>query len=126
MKQAKLNNGFSPELLGRIKSAIRRTGAEIWDNAEASRYLERRGAKAAYIADGKGTGTFAFRENPTRSDVFEELIHQAQDRRGEIRLGDPAHEIAAAEKLIRNRKAYRIPNSETRETIRRLRYLRRG
>ncbi|MBI1923848.1 hypothetical protein HYR99_06320 [Candidatus Poribacteria bacterium] len=81
MKQAKLNNGFSPELLGRIKSAIRRTGAEIWDDADALRYLDRCGAMAAYIADGKGTGTFAFRENPTRSDVFEELIHQAQDRR---------------------------------------------
>jgi hypothetical protein len=98
----------------------------VWDDAEASRYLERRGVIAAYIADGKGNRTFVFRENPTRSEVFEELIHQAQDRRGEIRIEDMAHEIAAAEKLIRNRKAYRIPNTETRETIQRLRRLRKG
>ena len=66
--------------------------------------------------------------------MFEEFIHTAQHRTGRFneviskygnKRGEALLEIEAAEKLIRNRRAWQIPNSETRATIERLRYYRR-
>lgn len=62
------------------------------------------------------------KKNPTTSAVFEEFIHSTQNRTGRA-TGDNwlQMEIEAQEKLIRYRKAYGIPNNETRQTIQALR-----
>jgi hypothetical protein len=51
-----------------------------------------------------------------RTDRFARAI----DKWGNVKA-EALMEIEAAEKLIRNRKAWRLPNSETRQTIERLR-----
>jgi len=57
--------------------------------------------------------------------VFEEFIHAAQMRKGKNASADVLqNEMEAAKKLIKHRKAYRIPNEETRKTINRLRNMR--
>jgi hypothetical protein len=67
------------------------------------------------------------------SAVFEEFIHTAQHRTGrfnqaisEFGTAEAVNmmEIEAAQKLIRNRNAWGIPNNETRQVIDRLRVLR--
>lgn len=72
---------------------------------------------------------------PCASDVFEELIHTAQHRSGRWgalvdRVGnveaERLMEIEAAEKLIRNAKAWGIPEEETRQTAERLARLKAG
>jgi hypothetical protein len=79
--------------------------------------------------------TILLPDRPSTSSVFEEFIHatqhrtgrfnQAVDQFGNARAIDMM-EIEAAEKLIRNRRAWGIPNAETRQTIERLRGLRGG
>ena len=127
-----LNNGIKgdaidPAYLSRMKAAFERNGGVIDQSADAQAYFKMRGHAEGLTFNEK---TILLPENPTRSAVFEEFIHTSQHRRGlvndyaqkygnsgaELRL-----EIEAAEKLINNRKAWQIPNDETRQTIQRLR-----
>ena len=89
-------------------------------DAESTRLLQSLGAEGATL----DSSTILLRQNPGTSAVYEELIHSAQLRRG---MNDVTRmEIEAAEKLIQFRQGYGIPNSETRQTIERLRQLRGG
>jgi thiazole synthase ThiGH ThiG subunit len=64
------------------------------------------------------------RPNPSTSSVYEELIHTAQLRRGMDRETQWLEmEIEAAQKLIRFADAYKIPASETQQTMYRLNLL---
>ncbi len=112
---------MDPQRFAKIKAAFERHGGIIDQSAEAQRYLDYKGANAITLNDD----TVVMRTDPTTTEVFEEFIHVGQFRRGEIaEPGDKSAEISAMEKLIRNRKAYGIPNSETRQTMRRLRRMR--
>ncbi len=106
----------------RMKRAFERNGGQIDQSDEMQRYLLTRQAEGVTF-NSKLIGLI---REPTRSAVFEEFIHTSQHRQGKNSSADILqNEIDTAEKLIRCRKAYRIPYEETRLTIRRLRQLRR-
>lgn len=112
---------MDPGRFAKMKAAFERQGGIIDQGAEARRLLNSRGANALTYNET----TIVMRPDPTTTEVFEEFIHVGQFRRGRITQGEDVFaEMEALEKLIRNRKAYGIPNSETRQTIQRLRMLR--
>ena len=115
---------ISPADLARMQSAFERNGGKILQNVDG--YLRFRNAEG--VTDN--AKQFLLRSDASRSAVFEEFIHTAQHRTGRFNeavgkygniRGEAFLEIEAAEKLIRNRKAWQLPNSETRQTIERLR-----
>jgi hypothetical protein len=119
------------KLFARIKAAFERQGGIFLQSADVDRYLKMHGAEA--ITDN--AKQILFPSRPTTSAVFEELIHTAQFRTGKFNaLVDQVGvaeakrtlEIEAAEKLIRNAKAWSIPEEETRETAARLARLKAG
>lgn len=109
-----------------MQSAFERKGGKILQNADVGAFLRFRGAEG--VTDN--AEQILLRSDASRSAVFEKFIHTAQHRTGcfsdaigrygNIR-GEAFLEIKATEKLIRSRKAWQIPNSETRQTIERLR-----
>jgi RHS repeat-associated protein len=104
----------------RMKAAFERAGGVIDQSDEAVRYLDSRGAEALTF----NSTTILLRPNPSASAVFEEFIHVGQFRKG---LADSssvtALEIDAAERLMRNQRAWGITPSEAIETAQRLRNL---
>jgi len=105
---------------------FKRTGGVVDQGEGPQAYLQLRGAEGLTL-DAK---TILLPQSPTTSAVFEEFIHSAQHRTGLVNSYTDLYgnaganlrlEIQAAEKLITNRKAYGIPNSETQQTIQRLR-----
>jgi hypothetical protein len=101
-------------LFQRIQSAFQRNGGVMQANAETTAYLEQRGAEGiSYGAD-----TILLPENPSTSAVYEELIHTAQVRAG--MTDELEMEIQAAQKLINFADLYKIPATETQQTIERL------
>ncbi|MGH9840885.1 MAG: hypothetical protein ACREEM_19090 [Blastocatellia bacterium] len=115
---------MEPELFQRIKQAFERQGGLIIQDEEAQAYLRSRNALAATLNEQ----TIILRESPSRAEVFEELIHTSQFRAGRVTGGMRNYyelEIEAAEKLVRCRRAYKLPNSDVRDIIKRLRNLRR-
>ncbi|MDA7028116.1 hypothetical protein PJ311_16195 [Bacillus sp. CLL-7-23] len=119
-----LSNSIDPVKFDRMKRAFEKQGGVIDQSDEAIRYLDYRGAEAVTWNEK----TIQLRQNPTTSAVFEEFIHTAQYRAGKIPDQTPRTvltvEIEAAEKLIKYRNVYGIPNVETRATIERLRKMR--
>nr|WP_274529245.1 RHS repeat domain-containing protein [Paenibacillus piscarius] len=115
------SGSIDPVKFDRMKKAFEKQGGVIDQSEEAIRYLDYRGAEAVTWNEK----TIQLRQNPTTSAVFEEFIHTAQYRAGKIPDQTPKTvltvEIEAAEKLIKYRKSYGIPNVETRATIDRLR-----
>lgn len=116
-------DGMGADELARIKTAFGRNGGIIDQGAEAQAYLRLQGAEDVTF----GADTILLRSSPSRSSVFEELIHTAQNRTGRFTGENVLQmEIEAAEKLIRFRRGYGIPNSETRAIIERLRAMQSG
>ena len=110
--------------------AFRRRGGVVSTGPEIDAYLASRGAYAVTF-DAK---TICLASDATRSSVFEEFIHAAQHRTGQFAKASSRHgtaravammEADAAERLIRHRHEWSLPNAETRETTRRLREFRR-
>lgn len=102
----------------RMKNAFEKQGGLIVKEDEALPLLNYHGVEASTL----DATTIAFRPNPSTSAVFEEFIHATQYRTGRANGSNIIQmEIEAKEKLINFRKAYRIPNSETRDTIQQLR-----
>jgi len=115
--------GMDPALFARMKAAFERQGGRILQGGDVEGYLRAIGAEGS-TSNAK---FIQLRVNPSTSAVYEEFIHTAQMRAG--RTGTEwirQNEIDAAEKLIRFRHQYGIPNAETRRTIERLRQLRGG
>lgn len=107
----------------RVTAQFREQGGVIDQGEDAMRYLDFREAEAATL-DEK---TILLRPGASTSAVREELIHAEQFTRGVIDSTGKSRvlaEIEAKELLIRNRKAWRIPNEETRVTISHLRQYR--
>ncbi|MBT2288844.1 hypothetical protein J7E73_06760 [Paenibacillus albidus] len=102
----------------RMKNAFEKQGGLIVKEEEALPLLNYHGVEASTL----DATTIAFRPNPSTSAVFEEFIHATQYRTGRANGTNIIEmEIEAKEKLIKFRKAYGIPNFETRDTIQQLR-----
>ncbi|TQK62501.1 uncharacterized protein DUF4280 [Brevibacillus sp. AG162] len=109
---------MDPEKFNRMKNAFEKQGGLLVPEYEAVPLLNWHGTEASTLNDK----TIAFRPNPSASAVFEEFIHATQYRTGRATGSNILEmEIEAKEKLIKHRKAYGIPNVETRETIQHLR-----
>jgi|GEM_PF-554246 len=108
---------MNSEKFNKIKNAFEKQGGLIVPPEEALPLLNYHGAEASTL----NANTILFRENPTTSSVFEEFIHATQYRTGRATGNNIIEmEIEAKEKLIKFRKQYGIPNSETRDTIKQL------
>jgi hypothetical protein len=111
------------ELFNRIKTSFERRGGVIDQTAEAQLELQREEAEALT----KSANKILLPPNPTKAQVYEELIHTAQFRTGRYTGFNAVEmEIQAQEKLIRFQKAYGIPDSEMDQIRRRLISLRQG
>jgi hypothetical protein len=116
--------GLTQPEVDALTAEFRRAGGTVDQSPDAQRYLRARSA-----------GGVTFNENlillpahPTRTAVFEEIVHADQFRRG-VRLvagtgGVLRFEAEVAEVLIRNRRAWRLPTGELRQVIENLRNIR--
>lgn len=103
------------EQFERIQRAAAKNGIAILADEDSERYVLARGAEGITL----NAETVCLMRNPSRVAVFEELIHTAQYRRGEIdgtALSVVRAEIAAKEKLLRNAQAYRLTEIEIKNT----------
>ncbi|MBL8892634.1 MAG: RHS repeat-associated core domain-containing protein [Planctomycetaceae bacterium] len=120
---------IDPERLARMKAAYERQGGTIHQSPEIDDFMKRNEIEGrTYDSE-----TIFLPQEPTTSAVFEEFIHVTQFRKGradklveEFGPDEAARllEIEAQETLIRNQKAWKIPDSENTQTIERLQYLR--
>jgi RHS repeat-associated protein len=123
-----MGNAIDPTRFEKIRSAFVRNGGIIDQSIDAQSYLQYRQA-GGLTFDAK---TILLPDRPSTTAVFEEFIHATQHRTGKFsqaidKFGNARAidlmEVDAAEKLIRNRRAWIIPSEETRQTILRLRGL---
>lgn len=101
--------------LQRIVKSFKRRGGTIQMNEATDAYLDLKKAEAITY-DSK---TILLRQKPSRAAVFEELIHAAQYRKGKNDGSLQSRllcEIEAQEKLLKYQKAYRLTESEIRQT----------
>ena len=77
-RQGAVNKPMPKKQLQRISKAFKRRGGIIQMNAETDAYLDVKKAEAITY-DAK---TILLRQHPSRSAVFEELIHATQFRHG--------------------------------------------
>lgn len=120
---------IDPERLARMKAAYERQGGTIHQSPEIDAFMKRNN-KEGQTWD---KDNIVLPNAPTTSAVFEEFIHVRQFRKGRVdELVDKYDaveaerliEIEAQEILIRNQKAWKIPDSENEQTIKRLEDLR--
>lgn len=97
-----------PEQFDRIIKAYARRGGLIQTDEEAVRYLNARQSDGITL----NKNTIVLRPNPSNASVFEELIHSAQFKRGEMADGTELSrircEIIAQKKLLKYRRAYHL------------------
>lgn len=114
------SRGFSVEPMPkkqfqRIAKAFKRQGGIIQTNAETDAYLKSKKAEAITYNEK----TILLQQRPSRSAVYEELIHATQYREGKndgtlkSRL---LCEIEAQEKLLKYQKIYKLTSAEVNQT----------
>ena len=100
------------EVLARVKRSLATKGVIVEQSAEIDKWLISKGAEAVTFSGGM----ILMHTKVSASGLFEELIHYGQIRNGRVIEGDIennlALEIEAKERLIKNRKAYRITDYE--------------
>lgn len=99
----------------RIKKAFENHGGVIDQSDDAIKRLDLTGSEAITYNEK----TILARKRPSRSAIFEELIHTAQFRKGLITGGAEnkcIYEIEAKEKLIKNAEAYKLTKAEIEDT----------
>ena len=102
----------------RIKAAFEKRGGIIESGDNIDRHLDSMGAEAATFDEST---IIIKRGIPTASTLFEELIHTAQYRKGIVSTENKdVLELEAKRKLVRNQKAYKIPDHENEETLRQI------
>ena len=107
------------ERFARMQLAFERQGGIIQRSSENDVYLDWQGAGAS-TSNAKEISFRSDRE-PTTTEVFEEFIHTAQFRQGRLSSSNRIEmEIEAKEKLIKNQKAYKIPEHEHINTLKQL------
>jgi hypothetical protein len=107
-----------------ITAEFRDAGGVIDQSLEAQKYLRLRGAGGLTLNER----IILLPTGPTRTAVFEELIHAGQFNRGftigACQGGVLILEGEAAENLIRNRHLWQLPNAEVRQVVQNLRTIR--
>src|SRR5207253_805345 len=107
-----------------ITAEFRGGGGVVDQSADAQRYLQARGAGGATYNER----LILLPANPTRTAVFEELVHADQFRRRVTiepgRGGVLRYEAEAAETLIRHRHAWHLQRDEVRQVVENLRTIR--
>ncbi len=112
------NNKIEPmpkKQFRRIEKSFKRRGGSILYNDEVNKYLESKKAEAITYNES----VILIKTNPGRASVFEELIHVSQYKSGKndgSYLSRLKCEIEAQEKLIINRKAYKLTDAEIKQT----------
>ncbi len=116
--------GLTQAEVDAITADFRSAGGVVDQSVDAQRYLQTRGAGGLTL----NQETVLLPANPTRTAVYEELVHAEQFRRGVTigvdRGGVLRFEIEAAETLIQNRRAWQLPPDEVRQVIENLRNMR--
>ena len=116
--------GLTQAEVDAMTADFRAAGGVVDQSVDAQRYLQERGAGGLTL----NQETILLPANSTMTAVFEELIHAEQFRRGVTieagRGGVLRFEAEAAETLIRNRHAWRIPPGEVRQVLANLRNIR--
>lgn len=116
--------GLTQAEVDAITADFRAAGGVVDQGVDAQRYLHQRGAGGLTL----NQQTILLPASPTRTAVYEELVHVEQFRRGVTieagRGGVLRFEIEAAETLIRNRHAWQLPSDEVRQVIENLRNMR--
>ncbi len=107
-----------------ITADFRTAGGMVDQSAGAQAYLHARQAGGLTF----NHQTILLPASPTRTAIFEELVHADQFRRGVTieagRGGVLRFEAEAAETLIRNRHTWQLPPDEVRQVIENLRNIR--
>lgn len=91
----------------RICKALKRQGVTVWMGEIADQICNSQGAEAFALNEN----TVVFRKNPSRSVVFEELIHLwqfATNRCDGTKISRIRCEIEAKEKVLRCAKSYEL------------------
>ncbi|MBO5408322.1 MAG: hypothetical protein J6A61_02820 [Clostridia bacterium] len=105
------------ERRNRMFENLRKQGIDIITGEEAIAYLDCKSEKEKEYIEASSLGNMMFfRDNPSASAVFEEIIHLKQSRDGRL-LADASIidelEIEAAQKMIKHQRAYlSIPNGD--------------
>ncbi len=103
----------------RICRALRRHGVAVWLGAETDAICRLQGVEAFTL----NRNTVAFSKNPSRSVVFEELIHLSQFSNNKCdgsRVSRIKCEIEAKEKVLKYSKSYRLTERDIEITRRAL------
>ncbi len=116
--------GLAPAEIEVITADFRAAGGVVDQSVDAQRYLQARGAGALTL----NQDTILLPANPTRTGVYEELIHAEQFSKGmtieAVSGGVLPFEAEAAETLVRNRHVWQLPPDEVRQVIENLRNIR--
>ena len=103
----------------RICKALKRQGVTVWMGEMADNICRAQGAEAFTLNEN----TVVFRNKPSRSVVFEELIHLWQysnNRCDGTKLSRIMCEIEAKEKVLRCSKSYELTSADIEITKRAL------
>lgn len=126
-KQSNIDNGQPRKPINQdlyhtlVNQVTRRGGQVIRGGEEVTRHLDRAGSGASQVGD-----TLLFRDNPTTSEVLEEVFHFKQEQRGDYSdietVGEVVirREIDAQRYLLSVTDRYGIPDSEVELTKRNL------
>jgi hypothetical protein len=113
--------GLTQAEVDTITADFRAAGGVVDQSVDAQRYLQTRAAGGLTF----NQDTILLPASPTRTAVFEELVHADQFRRGVMveagKGGVLRFEAGAAETLIRNRRVWQLPPDEIRQVIENLR-----
>jgi hypothetical protein len=116
--------GLTQPEVDEITADFRSRGGVVDQSPDVQRYLEKQGAGGATYNER----LIFLPAHPTWTAVYEELVHAEQFRCGVLlepnRRGVLGYEAEAAETLIRNRHAWRLPTREVRQVIENLRLIR--
>ena len=100
------------EVITRVKRSLAEKGITLEQSAEIDSWLISKGAEAVTFSNGM----MLMHTEVSASGLFEELIHYGQLIGGRVIEGDVENnlllEIEAKERLLKNRKAYRITDYE--------------
>jgi hypothetical protein len=120
-----------------MKAAVEKNGGVILQSADVDAYLLYKARQMGATNVGGLTDNakqILLPTNATRTAVFEEFIHTAQHRTGRVSKlieqfgnieAERLLEIEAAEKLIQNQRAWKLPQDEIDAVVKRLEQLRR-
>lgn len=117
---------FNPLKFEKIIAALKRQNVPLLLGEEGGRFAQQMGAEAVYYPTEEGqSGFFAFPQNPTRTQVIEELLHYGQHRRVKFKSVSwqeiVKFELEAQQKLLEIGAKLNWSDSELMQIIRAMR-----